>query len=103
MTVAFDNGIQVNNNRSFNWFGGVDTNRALNNNVWKLGLEVFDAAGQWSFNNLLQFSQSDKNLVWLHKGFWSQNNWFVNRYHTVDLTKKSCSGSGWLVSWRNRG
>lgn len=38
LTVAYDHGVQQSNGRSFNWFGGVDTNRALSNNVWKLGV-----------------------------------------------------------------
>jgi hypothetical protein len=74
----------------------------LNNNVWKVGVEVFESAGKWSVNNVLQLSQSDKNLVWLNKSFLNHNSWFLNRYHTVDLSKKACSSSGWLVSWKNK-
>lgn len=74
----------------------------MNNNVWKVGVEVFETVGSWSFNNLLQFNQTDKSLLWLHKAYLSRNNWFLNRYHTVDLTKRSCTQSAWLVSYRNR-
>lgn len=103
LTLAYDHGVQQNNGRSFNWFGGVDTNRALNNNVWKVGVEVFETAGRWSVNNLVQYSQSDKNLVWLHKAYLTHNNWFFNRYHTADLSKKSCSSSAILVAYRQKG
>jgi hypothetical protein len=100
--VAYDHGVQENNGKSFNWFGGIETNRAINNNVWKVGVEVFDAAGKWSFNNLLQFSQADRNLSWTQKGNFSKNNWFLNNYNTIDLTRKSCTGSSWLFAWKNR-
>lgn len=103
LTLAYDHGVQQNNGRSFNWFGGVDTNRALNNNVWKVGVEVFETAGRWSVNNLVQYSQSDKNLLWLHKAYLTHNNWFFNRYHTADLSKKSCSSSAILVAYRQKG
>jgi hypothetical protein len=63
---------------------------------------VFDAAGKWSFNNLIQFSQNDRNLVWLHKANLTHKNWFVNRYHTVDLSKKAVSSSAWLFAWKNK-
>jgi hypothetical protein len=94
--------VQESKGKSFNWFGGIETNRAINNNVWKLGLEVFDAAGKWSFNNLLQFGQSDRNLLWTQKGSFTHNNLFINDFHTFDLTKKSCTGSSWLFAWRKR-
>ena len=103
LTLAYDHGIQESNGRSFNWFGGVETSKALNTNLWKAGVEVFDTTGRWSFNNLLQFSQNDQNLVWLHKSYLTHNKWFFNRYHTVNLSAKSVTSSGWLFAFRNRG
>lgn len=102
LTVAYDHGIQTTNGRSFNWFGGVETNRGLSTNVWKVGVEVFDAA-RWSFNNLIQLNQNDKSLSWLHKSWLNHNEWFFNFFHTTSLSQRSCAGSGWLVSYRKKG
>jgi hypothetical protein len=74
----------------------------LSTNVWKVGVEVFDAA-RWSFNNLVQLNQNDKTLSWLHKSWLNHNEWFFNFYHTTSLSGKSCAGSGWLVSYKNKG
>lgn len=103
ITLAYDHGIQEVNGRSFNWFGGVETDRSLSTNLWKLGVEVFDAAGKWSFNNVLQLNQNDRNLAWLHKSWLSHGEWFFNRYHTCNLTTKAVSSSAWLVSYRKKG
>lgn len=103
ITLAYDHGVQVTNGRSFNWFGAVDTNRTLSTNVWRLGVEIFDAAGKWSCNNALQLNQSDRKLTWLHKSWLSHNEWFFNRTHTCDLSGKAVTGAGWLVAYRRRG
>ncbi len=52
---------------------------------------------------MLQLSQNDKNLTWLNKSWFVQNEWFFNTYQTIDLCCKKSSGSGWLVSYRNKG
>lgn len=103
ITLAYDHGIQVINGRSFNWFGGVDTNRALSANVWKIGVEVFDAAGKWSLSNALQLSQNDRQLTWLNKLWVSQNEWFFNKTHTIDLSGKAVKNAGFLVAYRRKG
>lgn len=103
ITLAYDHGIQVVNGRSFNWFAAVDTNRSLSSNVWKLGVEVFDAAGKWSVNNALELNQKDQSLTWLHKAWLSKNEWFFNKTHSIDLSGKSVTASKWLVAYKLKG
>jgi hypothetical protein len=103
LTLSYDHGVNEVNNRSFNWYGGVETNRNLNNNHWHLGLDVFSPNGDWACNNKLQFSQNDKSLQWLHKAFGTKKQWFWNNYHTVDLTGKAFQQSAFLLAFRQKG
>lgn len=102
-TLAYDHGVIERSGRSFNWYGGLETTRALNNNVWRVGVDVFDKTGNWTFNNQLEVNQNDKSLVWLHKSYLTRNNWFFNRIHAVDLTNKACKNSGVLIAHRQNG
>lgn len=101
MTLAYDHGVLEKNGKSFNWYGGVQSNRSFTNNHWKAGLEVFTS--NWSVNNLLQWSQSDQTLLWLSKSNLTKDNLFVNCYKTIDLTGKAFKQLAFLTAYKKVG
>ena len=100
--VYYDNGLlEFKNGQKLNIYGGFQTNRHFNDNVYKIGASVIGEKYLYAFrlryaahrNSLLVHAKGN------HQGEWEQGLWRLNFYTIVDPRISKIIKNGLLFGW----